>query len=248
MASTKTILRPLARCSTRQFHRSLNSQQQQRHFFPNPLTAFSSPQTTSPQILTASRTLPYPSAPIYSIIADVPAYSSFLPYCQCSSITKWSAPDRTWQRRWPSEGILTSGFGGFTESFASRVYCVPGKVVESVCGDAETSLRREEIAHHLEGSEAGRRIDRRGSSGLLSHLRSTWTIEPVGEDSTNVNLSVEFAFTNPFYAALSSGTAPKVAEFMVKAFEQRVRELLEGNPNIVNASLGELDGSRLKNK
>jgi coenzyme Q-binding protein COQ10 len=33
---------------------------------------------------------------------------------------------------------------------------------------------------------------------------------------------------------------------MVKAFEKRVQELLNNNPDMVKASLAELDGSRLK--
>jgi coenzyme Q-binding protein COQ10 len=142
---------------------------------------------------------------------------------------------------------LTSGFGGITESFISRVYCVPGKYVESVGGDTETSLSRDEIAHHLEGSGSdgfGRKSG--GDNGLLSHLRSKWTIEELGKDKTGVSLALEFAFANPFYAALSGGVAPKVAEVMIKAFEQRVINLLRENPEMVRASLGELDGSRLK--
>jgi coenzyme Q-binding protein COQ10 len=188
--------------------------------------------------------LQYPSAPIYSIIADVPSYASFLPYCQHSDITHWSAPDKTYGRRWPSEGKITSGFGGITESLISRVYCVPGKYVESVGGDTETSLSQEEISHHLESSGSGSRAG--GDNGLLKHLRSKWTIEELGKDKTGVSLALEFAFTNPFYAALSGGVAPKVAEVMIKAFEQRVVALLKENPDMVRASLEELDGSRLK--
>ncbi|KAH7391954.1 dehydrase and lipid transport-domain-containing protein [Pyrenochaeta sp. MPI-SDFR-AT-0127] len=216
-----------------------------RTFLPNPFATSSSHQTP-PQILKARRTLPYPNAPIYSIIADVPSYSTFLPYCQRSDITKWSAPDKKYGRSWPSEGILTSGFGNITESFASRVYCVPGKIVESVGGDTKTSLSNEEIVHHLEGQIHESRKREGGSNGLLTHLRSKWTIEELGKNSTSVVLSVEFAFSNPLYAALSGGAAPRVADFMIKAFEQRVRVLLELNPDMAQASLAELDGSALR--
>lgn len=127
------------------------------------------------------------------------------------------------------------------------MYCVPGKYVESVGGDTETSLSRDEIAHHLQESESGVGGRREGGdNGLLKHLRSKWTIEELGKDKTGVTLALEFAFTNPFYAALSGGVAPKVAEVMIKAFEQRVVALLKENPEMVGASLSELDGSRLK--
>jgi coenzyme Q-binding protein COQ10 len=242
MATLKTT-RPLLRSTTRL------QPQQRRTFLPNPFEALSPNSSTekpSPQILTAVRTLHYPSAPVYSIIADVPNYASFLPYCQRSQITKWSAPDAQYGRRWPSEGLLSSGFGGITESFVSRVYCVPGRYVESVGGDTNTSLKPEMIAHHLEGSEE--QSDRReeGENGLLTHLRSKWSIEAMEDEKTQVSLAVEFAFANPMYAALSGGVAPKVAEFMIKAFEMRVEEILEENPDMVKASLGEMDGSRLK--
>ena len=221
---------------------------QRRTFLPNPFEALNSalPSSSSPpQILTAVRTLPYPSDPVYSIIADVPNYQNFLPYCQRSDITKWSAPDKVHGRRWPSEGILTSGFGGITESFVSRVYCIPGRYVESVGGNTETSLKIDDIAHHLDGEKQGTER-KQGENGLLTHLRSTWTVESIQNDQTQVSLAVEFAFANPMYAALSGGVAPKVAEFMVKAFEKRVQELLNNNPDMVKASLAELDGSRLK--
>lgn len=224
-------------------HRLLQATTQRRTFLPNPFAAASDASST-PQTLTARRILLYPSAPIYSIIADVPSYASFLPYCQRSDITHWSAPDKTYGRRWPSEGVLASGFGGITESFKSRVYCVPGKYVESVGGDTETSLSRDEIAHHLEDARARNRSS--GDNGLLNHLRSKWTIEELGKDKTGVTLALEFAFTNPFYAALSGGVAPKVADVMIKAFEQRVVALLKENPAMAKASLADLDGSMLK--
>ena len=219
-----------------------------RTFLPNPFASggpFASSSSTEIQTMRASRTLPYPCAPIYSIIADVPSYASFLPYCTRSTITHWSAPDAATGRRWPSIGILTSGFGHLTESFTSSVYCVPGKVVESVGGHTDTRLPRELIQHHLDG-ETDAAMEKEGSEGLLTHLRNTWTVEEVGERQTKIELALEFRFANPFYASLSGNVAPKVAEAMVKAFEERVRALLEDNPRMVDAKLEDLDGSRLK--
>ncbi|CAA9962398.1 hypothetical protein P3342_002037 [Pyrenophora teres f. teres] len=246
MATLKTTARPLLHNTTRTRLPHLSSQR--RTFLPNPFDALASAtKQPPPQILTAVRTLPYPSAPIYSIIADVPNYQTFLPYCQRSDTTKWSAPDKIYHRRWPSEAILTTGFGGLTESFTSRIYCIPGRYVESVGGETETSLKGEDIAHHFEDTMGGKGQQRRESSnGLLTHLRSKWTVEAVQDDQTQVSLAVEFAFANPMYAALSGGVAPKVAEFMIRAFEKRVEELLEGDQRLVRAGLGELEGSRLK--
>lgn len=235
MATLRPLLRPAARAP----RRATNT----RTFLPNLFSPAAA--STEIQTLRASRTLPYPSAPIYTIIADVPSYASFLPYCQRSTITHWSAPDALTGRKWPSIGILTSGFGNLTESFTSRVYCVPGRVVESVGGKTQTTLPTEQIAHHLEG-QAEARVGTEGSEGLLTHLRNTWTVEEVGHNQTRIELSLEFRFANPLYAALSAGAAPKVAEAMVRAFEERVRGLLAENPDMVNAKLEDFDGSRLK--
>ncbi|KAJ4984499.1 polyketide cyclase dehydrase and lipid transporter [Stagonosporopsis vannaccii] len=219
-----------------------------RRFLPNPFA--SSTSSSSPpadvQTLRASRTLPYPSAPIYSIIADVPAYAAFLPYCTRSTITHWSAPDALTARRWPSIGVLTSGFGSLTESFTSRVYCVPGRVVESVGGLTTTALPRDQIAHHLDGAHPDQPVPTAGSEGLLTHLRNTWTVDEIGPGHTRIELVLEFRFQNPLYAAVSAAAAPKVADAMVRAFEERVRGLLTDNPAMVHARLEDLDGSRLR--
>jgi coenzyme Q-binding protein COQ10 len=236
--ATPKAMRPLLRTSQR-----LVQPVQRRTFLPNPFAALDT--SSAPQTLTAHRVLPYPSAPLYSIIADVPSYVNFVPYCQSSDVTHWSEPDKVYGRRWPSEGRLTSGFGGITESFVSRVYCVPGKVLESVGGDTETSISNDLIAHHLEGSEPGGRKSS-GDNGLLRHLRSKWTIEDLGKDKTGVSLALEFAFANPFYAALSGGVAPKVADAMIRAFERRVEEVLRENPDMRGAGLADLDGSKVK--
>jgi coenzyme Q-binding protein COQ10 len=219
---------------------------QRRTFLPNIFSPIASPAEV--QTLSACRTLPYPSEPIYSIIADVPSYSAFLPYCQQSTVTRWSKPDPTYNRRWPSQGILTTGFGNLTESFTSLVYCVPGKIVESVGGTTETSLSSDQIAHHLDEIEAQaeKRIENEGTDGLLTHLRSKWSVEKVGADSTQVTLALEFAFANPLYAAMSAGVAPKVAEHMIQAFEDRVVQVLKKEPGLAKASLADMDGSQLK--
>lgn len=221
---------------------------QRRAFLPNPFQSPLNPLVSSsePQTLTASRTLPYPSHPIYSIVSDVSSYSTFLPYCQSSSVTQWSSPDPIFARHWPSEASLVIGWGSLTESFTSRVFCVPGRIVESIGGDTETELSHNEIAHHLEHAKDVDRGAKGAGGGLLTHLRSRWTIEELGRDKTGVTLALEFAFANPLYTTLSAGAAPKVAEVMVRAFEERVKSLLDGNPSMIKASLGELEGSQVK--
>ena len=47
-------------------------------------------------------------------------------------------------------------------------------------------------------------------------------------EQTEVSLAIEFQFANPIYGTLSAGAAPKVAEMMIRAFEERVKSVLEG--------------------
>lgn len=97
-------------------------------------------------------------------------------------------------------------------------------------GETRTSLSNDEIKHHLEGDAVSKNED--GASNLLTHLRSKWVIKALemereGAEKTSVTLSLEFAFANPMYTALSAGAAPKVADYMIKAFEEQVKSVLE---------------------
>lgn len=225
----------------------LPSLPQRRTFLPNPFQPGFNPLNASQtQTLSATRTLPYSAAPIYSIVADVQSYSSFLPYCQSSSVTKWSSPDPKFSRKWPSEAQIVVGWGQLTESFTSRVFCVPGKIVESIGGSSATTLPAQDIAHHLDGLSDGDKGAKGAANGLMTQLRSRWTIEALEGNRTSVKLALEFAFANPMYAALSAGAAPKVAEMMIRAFEERVQHLLARNPELEKAGLGDMEGSQFK--
>lgn len=134
------------------------------------------------------------------------------------------------------------GYGNLTESFTSRVYCIPGRAVESVGGDAETSLGSQDIRHHLENAaHHPPSKSTGGGNGILTHLRSRWDIDSLSNDSTKVTLSLEFAFANPMYAALSAGVAPMVAEVMIKAFEGRVQEVMRRDPGLAGKGLEGVD-------
>lgn len=130
------------------------------------------------------------------------------------------------------------GWGGVRERFASRIYCVPGRIVEAIAGSATTSLSGDEIKHHrhdINGSpEAPNGPDGVGeemSSEILSHLSTRWNVEPVNgsEEQTKVSLDIEVQFVNPVYAAMSSVAAEKVAEKMIEAFEKKIEEEMRTN-------------------
>jgi len=184
------------------------------------------------QRISASRTLSHPSQEIYDIIAAVPAYSSFLPCCLSSTITKWSKPDAIQGRRWPEHALLEIGWGDLREKFSSNIYCVPGRIVEATGGSTMTRIPREDIAHHDLSAEHDSPGD-----GVLSHLLSRWTVESLASKRTKVDLDLEFQFTNLIYAAMSSAVAGRVADIMIEAFEKRVEEELARGGSATRAAM-----------
>lgn len=226
---------------------SLSTSSQRRSFISNP---FSGPQT-----LVASRTLQYPAKVIYDIISDVSSYSTFIPYCQSSTVTKRSEPAPN-GKSYPEEAKLIVGYNDYSEAFVSRVYCVPESVVEAVSGLAKTSLKSNEIAHHNPRPAAEQDPSRKET--VMTHLLTRWTLRsfpykppptsathpstthmnhketsPIpGQEKTEIDLSIEYQFANPVYGMLGATAAPKVAEKMIEAFEKRVKAVVEGPANV----------------
>ncbi|KAF4983627.1 hypothetical protein FZEAL_979 [Fusarium zealandicum] len=176
--------------------------------------SFISFPSSEPQRLTAIRTLPYSYEPLYDLIADVDSYSSFVPYCSRSRVTRWSEPDSTTGRRFPALADLHVGWGGFDEVFTSRLRCIPGESVEAVSG---------ETAPGGSGPDA---------SAVFRSLVTRWSVRPIAgppAPRTEVHLSIDFQFTNPLYGAVSAAVSDKVAGMMIEAFEKRAREKLESH-------------------
>lgn len=161
-----------------------------------------------PLTINVSRTLPYPREKLYDMIADVDAYSSFLPYCQHSRVTKWSKPDGA-GRAWPTEGDLTVGFGPITQSYTSRIVCVPGRSIEALSG------RQEGIP---------------GPAGSpFESLVTKWTVQDaivkrIGTWST-VDLDLTMRLADPLVQMMLSKVVDETATKMIDAFEQRARDL-----------------------
>jgi coenzyme Q-binding protein COQ10 len=111
-------------------------------------------------------------------------------------VTRWSNPDSNGQK-WPEEAQLVVGWGGIQETFTSKIYCVPGKIVEAVGGRAQTNLKRDEIGHHTHAPGESKPTSPTSSSpfpsslnpfasdatedpaeGILTHLMTRWTVRP----------------------------------------------------------------------
>ncbi|OIW29495.1 hypothetical protein CONLIGDRAFT_330938 [Coniochaeta ligniaria NRRL 30616] len=189
---------------------------------------------TTPRTLRAARTLPYPPALLYAIISDIPSYATFLPFCTSSVVHAWTPTSP----RHPSLATLTVGWGPFAaESYTSRVYCVPGRTVEAVSGQAGPSTSWEVLRGY--GYEEGRvgggggAGDRRAGDGdLFKSLVTKWTVTPVegrvgsgGEQRTDVDLRIDYLLANPIHQVAVGGVADQVADKMIRAFESRAEKL-----------------------
>ncbi|KAI0119207.1 hypothetical protein F4814DRAFT_232218 [Daldinia grandis] len=226
---------------------------------PHPPRRFfiSIPDPTKPQILTASRRLPYDHERLYDIIADVDSYVRFLPYCKVSRVTRWTDPIPTptpsppsnssssenphatphSTRRWPTQADLTAGWGGFEETYTSRLFCVPTLgIVEAISGDARTEIPASELRRY--GLvDPGPDIR---SRGVFKSLVTRWTVVPADDAVhadrfqhgwSDVRLTIKYQFANPLYTAVSSAVADKVAGVMVEAFVQQAQRVLKETRN-----------------
>ncbi|GAW12655.1 hypothetical protein ANO14919_020250 [Xylariales sp. No.14919] len=222
--------------------------QQKREFLSSILSSSPAP----PQTLTASRRLPYNYVALYNLIADIDSYSAFLPYCSSSRVTSWSAQkDPEFGRHWPIRADLTAGWGGLEQTYTSRVFCVPGSIVEALSGQgARSGIAPDVLARYGLKDEPSSVIAstiRGGGSeeeGVFKTLVTRWTVTPIERATSygrreeahpgtsrqpewsDVNLNIRFQFANSLYGAVSSAVADKVAPIMIEAFVERAKKIL----------------------
>ncbi|KAF9462607.1 dehydrase and lipid transport-domain-containing protein [Collybia nuda] len=153
---------------------------------------------------------PYKQKQLYDVVADVGSYPCFIPFCTKSRIIK-PPPRKAVADAKPApftmEAELTVGFLAFQESYVSRVSCDPYESVKAVASS---------------------------STPLFKTLSTTWHFQPVPQNKpssdqsmhqTLVTLDLAYAFTNPIHAKVSSTFFGQVSKLMVKAFEDRCREI-----------------------
>ncbi|KAK3946059.1 coenzyme Q-binding protein COQ10, mitochondrial [Diplogelasinospora grovesii] len=186
---------------------------------------------SSPQTISARQRLPYSPPEVFKLIADVDSYASFLPHCTESRVTAWT-PEID-NNKWPQRADLTVGWGPFTQSYTSRVYCIPSDlIVEAISGRATinipaTTLQKygypsSPTTTHTEPELPG--------AGIFESLVTRWTVTPFqnnnrGEEGSEVTLSVQFQFANPALGFAVSQLAQEKVTEMVAAFEERARKL-----------------------
>lgn len=173
------------------------SQQQKRTFIDSILNSALGP--CPERNLTHTKKLPHSAGAVFKAVADVSGYPAFLPFTIASNVTQRDASG------YPSQASLKIGYDkfGIEEYWNSRVKCDPqGGIIEA------------------QSSE-------QNSQGLFEVLQTRWQIQPTkaGRDQTSVKLDLRVKFRNPVYDKMFAQVEGKVANAMITAFEQRVREL-----------------------
>ncbi|KAK3994714.1 coenzyme Q-binding protein COQ10, mitochondrial [Cladorrhinum sp. PSN332] len=205
-------------------------------FLSSLLSSTTSTALPASKILTATKTLPYPASKIYALISDIDSYSSFLPHCTHSLVTSFTSTDPPL----PSLGDLTVGYGPLTQSYTSRVYCIPDPklyIVEAVSGNAETSIPSSVLKRYGYNDQAAG--ENKTDGGIFEKLVTRWEVRPAqqqqqqqngdAELAADVRLRVTFRFANPLLGLAAGGVADMKVDEMVEAFEGRARRLF-GNP------------------
>lgn len=74
----------------------------------------------------------------------------------------------------------------------------------------------------------GRRIDVEALDGPLRYLRAVWRFEPRDEEHTRLHFSVDYEFSNPLLAAVTSHVFAAMFDEILNAFARRADGLFRG--------------------
>ena len=180
------------------------------------------PASATHQKLHARRVLPYKPAQLYAVIADVESYPLFLPYCTSAQVLTRTPSDAHASAGYPRTAELSVGWNTFRETFTSRVFCVPGVLIEAISGEGHTSVARERLPTLYTDSD----FANDGAAGeIFRSLRTKWEFSDKG-DGAEVELNIEALWNNALLATMSQQAAPLVADRLVEAFEGRAKVVL----------------------
>lgn len=158
---------------------------------------FSFPGTSNVQTYQVKKRLNFPPATLFSIVSGVEKYHEFVPFVTDSFVN-----NRDTKTGNPTEAGLRVGWQQFDERFTCKITCEKDK---SVIAESLTAL-------------------------LFDKLHTEWKFFPVENPhvkltSSVVELNLSYSFKNPLYNTVSSLFSEHVTQLMLKAFEDRARDL-----------------------
>ena len=141
------------------------------------------------------REMPYSADEMFALIADIEAYSEFLPWCEAARIrSRRPLPDGEGEI---IEADLVISFRVFRERFGSRVTVRPEKKI----------------------------IDVEYLDGPFRYLNNHWEFKPTGETSCLVDFFVDFQFKSWTLQKIIGVVFNEAMQRIVRAFERRAEAL-----------------------
>lgn len=144
----------------------------------------------------------YSPRQIFELVADVPSYPQFLPWCRAARILS-----RESDTAFTAEMVIA--YKHLSERYTSRVVLEP----------AETE--NGEHAIHVEMTE-----------GPFHHLTNEWRFTVMPEGGTKIDFTLDFAFRSKLLDGLLGKFFGTVTGRMAEAFKKRADELYGGRVNV----------------
>jgi ribosome-associated toxin RatA of RatAB toxin-antitoxin module len=131
---------------------------------------------------------------MFELVADIESYPKFLPWCTGGRVTSGQGDVAAGDER-EVVARLDLSQGGLTGHFTTRNRLDPP-----------------------------RRIEMKLVEGSFSELEGLWEIESLGEDGCKLELTMQFAFSNPMKEMLLGPVFEKSCGKLVDAFVERARK------------------------
>lgn len=138
---------------------------------------------------------PYSPRQIYDLVADVPRYPEFIPWCRAARILSRESD-------YVFHAQLVVAYKALSESYTSRVELEPGG-----------------------GEHSPHSIHVRMTEGPFHHLTNEWRIEPIEEGGTAIHFELDFDFRSKLLSSLINAFFGKAVSHMAEAFKQRADDL-----------------------
>ena len=189
-----------------------------RTFLSNIFNPEASSSASSPEVISANRTLPYSASDLYGIISDIDSYHEFIPYCTRSQVlARTQTPSSTSSSTSPSkpspaidtptEASLVISWNQLEESFTSRLRCQPDKAIEACSGTAQFTLP----AHPSSSSSSATNPHSSPSendTSVFSHLLTRWTLRGYPYKPPSPQISHSVSSTGPPKSSSGSPSRP----------------------------------------
>lgn len=138
---------------------------------------------------------PYSPRQLFNLVADVPRYPEFLPWCRAARILERES-DTVFHAE------LVIAYKSFSERYTSRVELVPGE------GEGDIH------AIHVVMTE-----------GPFHHLTNEWVFTETPPQGTRIDFTLDFQFRNALLGSLLGRFFGAAAGRMAEAFKKRADEL-----------------------